>query len=128
MLELALRSSGKPVLLKDIGKSQGISKGYLEHIARMLRTAGLIVSSRGARGGYMLARDPEDINLREIVQAVEGPLNLVECVSSSSVCDKVQNCVTREVWQKLSNSLKDTLSSVTLRDMLKIEDNKKKTG
>ena len=78
MLELALNYGNGTMLLKEVAQSQDISVGYLEQIIPNLKAAGLINSSRGAHGGYELARPPEEINLKEIVEALEGPLSLIE--------------------------------------------------
>ncbi len=118
MLELALNYGEGIMLLKDIAKNQDISVGYLEQIIPNLKAAGLINSSRGAHGGYALARPPEEINLKEIVEALEGPLSLIECVNSPETCDRVKICVTRDIWGELGEKLDSTLESKTLYDLV----------
>jgi len=124
MLELALNYGKGPVLLKDIAKRQEISEGYLEHLLPPLKAAGCINSSRGAHGGYQLAKAPSQITIKEIVQALEGPLFPVECVSSPSVCQRVRFCVTRDIWKELGEKISQTLESVTLQDMVERQNNK----
>ena len=118
MLELALCYGRGPTLLKDIAKRQEISEGYLEHLLPPLKIAGLINSSRGAHGGYTLAREPSKINLKEVVQALEGSLSPVGCVDSLSVCQRTGFCVTRDIWKELGEKISQTLESVTLEDMV----------
>jgi len=118
MLELASHYGKAPVLLKEIARRQEISAGYLEHIVPPLKTAGLVNSSRGARGGYTLAKPPSEITLKDVVQALEGSLSLVECVDAPSVCQRVQLCVTRDIWQEVSEKIAETLESITLQDMI----------
>lgn len=101
MLELALQYGKGPILLKDIAKRQEISEGYLEHLLPPLKSAGLINSSRGAHGGYILAKALSEITLKEIVQTLEGSLSPVECVDTPTVCQRVRSCVTRDIWKKL---------------------------
>ena len=80
LIELARSSEGKPVSLSELADKQDISKKYLESIFRMLQKKGIIRSSRGASGGYSLARDPENVILLEILEAVEGPIHLLDCL------------------------------------------------
>jgi len=128
MLELALYYGKGPVLLKDIAKREEISEGYLEHLLPPLKAAGLVNSSRGAHGGYTLAKTPSKITLREVVQALEGPLSLVECVDTPNVCQRVRFCVTRDIWKKLGEKISQTLESVTLKDMVEMQKNKGETS
>lgn len=124
MLELALQYGKGSVLLKDIAKRQEISEGYLEHLLPLLKAAGLINSSRGAHGGYTLAKAPSQITLKEIVQALEGSLSPVECVDAPTVCQRVRSCVTRDIWKKLGEKMSETLVSVTLKDMVEMQKDK----
>ena len=128
MLELALYYGKGTVLLKDIAKREEISEGYLEHLLPPLKTAGLVNSSRGAHGGYTLAKTPSEITLREVVQALEGPLSPAECVGTPNVCQRVRSCVTRDIWKKLGEKISQTLESVTLKDMVEMQKNKGETS
>ena len=119
MLELALHYEKGAVLLKDIAKNQEISEGYLEHIVPILKVAGLINSTRGAHGGYTLARDSSKITLKEVVEALEGNLAVAECVTSPKVCHRVDSCVTRDIWGQVSEKISEVLASTTLEDMVK---------
>ncbi|MEA3328164.1 MAG: Rrf2 family transcriptional regulator [Candidatus Omnitrophota bacterium] len=117
MLELALCYGREPVLLKDIAKRQAISEGYLQHLLPALKAAGLVNSTRGAHGGYMLAKPPSKITLKEVVQAMEGSLAPVRCIDAPSLCRRVRYCVTRDIWQDLRDNISRILESVTLQDM-----------
>lgn len=124
MLELALCYGMGPVLLKDIAKRQGISEGYLEHLLPPLKAAGLVSSSRGAHGGYALAKAPSEITLKEVVCVLEGSLSPVECVDAPSICQRVRSCVTRDIWKELREKISQTLESVTLKDMVERQKDK----
>ena len=124
MVNLALHYNKGYVLLKNIARSEDISAGYLEQIIPPLKTAGLILSKRGIQGGYSLAKSPSQITIKDVIKVLEGPLSLVECVDTPSVCEKVNFCVTRDVWKKLGENISQTLESVTLEDMVKISKNK----
>ena len=128
MLELALNYNKGPVLLKDISKSQEVSLKYLAQLIIPLKIAGLINSSRGAHGGYFLSRAPKDVKLSEIIVAVDGPLNLVECVGNPAICNRSNFCTTKDIWTEVSNKLSIILESYTLQHMINRYKNKKFNG
>lgn len=127
MLDLALHYGKGPVILKDVAERQEISEKYLGHLVSPLKAAGLISSSRGAHGGYILSRPPQAITLGEIIRAVEGNLALVECVSAPSVCHRVSFCVTRDIWNEMHNKMMEILESATLQDMVQRHKQKQKS-
>jgi Rrf2 family protein len=114
MVALAADHGNKPMFLKDIAASEDISEKYLSLIVIPLKTAGLIRSIRGARGGYVLAREPNNISLRDIVEAVEGETCLVNCVKNPDACDRVPICPTRDLWMLLGEKINETLENITL--------------
>ncbi|HUU00063.1 MAG TPA: Rrf2 family transcriptional regulator [Myxococcota bacterium] len=114
MIELALRNGQGPVVMGKIAKSQGISRKYMHSLLTSLKSAGLVHSVRGASGGYVLAELPEKITAGEVVKALEGPFALVDCVTDSSVCDRVDSCVTREVWKQVGEAAEKVLSDITI--------------
>ena len=118
MLDLAIHQGARPVLLKDIAKRQEISEKYLGHLISALKSARLITSSRGAHGGYSLARPPRDISLAEVVQAAEGSVSLVECISSPEICSRVECCVTRDLWNEINSQMLTVLIGTTLEDLI----------
>ncbi|MCJ7652445.1 MAG: Rrf2 family transcriptional regulator [Actinobacteria bacterium] len=117
MLDLAVNGEGELVLLKEIAERQGISKRYLEHMMTLLRNKGLVVAERGARGGYRLARRPEEIRLDEIFTALEGEIAPVECVRDVSICDRAGGCVVRDLWCDMTRAMKGVLAGETLADL-----------
>jgi len=118
MLELALNYNSGYTFLKNIAKKEDISEKYLSQLVIPLKARGLIASSRGAHGGYRLAKEPSLITIKDIVQTLEGDISLVECVNNPSVCKRASGCVTRDVWEILDDKISDTLSSITLKDLL----------
>ncbi len=118
MLDLALHHGGGPVMLKDISKRQGISQKYLWNLINPLKTAGLVKSTRGAHGGFTLAREPSGIFVTEILQVLEGSLCLVDCVENPSACEKSAACVARDIWCLAAGNLRQTLESVSLARMV----------
>jgi Rrf2 family cysteine metabolism transcriptional repressor len=126
MVDLAIHNGESPVLLRDIAKRQQLSERYLEQLVLSLKAAGLVKSIRGAHGGFMLAKAPEEIRLSEIFQVLEGPLGLVECVDDPASCSRVDSCVTRDIWQELKDGIASILDSKTLQDLAEQQDIKDK--
>ncbi|MFA9452339.1 MAG: Rrf2 family transcriptional regulator [Candidatus Aminicenantaceae bacterium] len=121
MLNLALHydDGQKAHILKHVSDEEEISIRYLEQIIIPLKINKLVKSIRGAGGGYILARNPADIRLSEILYALEGTCCLVECVEDDEYCQRTPNCVTHEVWEEASLMLKNYFESITLEDLVK---------
>jgi Rrf2 family protein len=118
MVELASGYGKGPIELKEIARREEISLKYLEQVFIPLRTAGLVKSIRGSKGGYSLAKSPSEIYLSEIVEVLEGPIEIVDCLRDSKHCRKASHCVTREVWREVSQAIQNILSSITLEELL----------
>ena len=118
MLDLAVHNGEGFIFLNDIASRQEVSVNYLGQLIPALKQAGLIESSRGAHGGYVLAREPGDIILGEIVRALEPDLSIVPCVTSPEVCHRVDRCVTHDIWSRMRESMMGVLDSVTLQQMV----------
>lgn len=125
LLDLAEHQRDKPVQLKDIARRQNISLHYLEHIITPLVGAGLVRSTRGARGGLNLTKKPKDVKLSEIIQLLEGINTPVDCIGNPESCDRSDYCVTREVWNEVKNAIDTTLESITLQDLVERQKQKK---
>lgn len=102
--------------LKEIAESMDISAKFLEEIAADLRQAGLIEAKRGASGGYRIARDPKKIKISQIVEAIEGPVRVLEC--QAGACPKSSYCSSKNLWLFLEKSLNKTLNQTSLDDVL----------
>ena len=118
MLDLALHYGEGPILLKDVAKREQISERYLEQIILSLKAAGLVNSTRGARGGFMLAKPPSQIRLIEVMQVSEGSTAPVECVSDPEICSRASLCVTRDIWLEMKTAINEILESTTLQDLV----------
>jgi Rrf2 family transcriptional regulator, cysteine metabolism repressor len=132
MVELARRGretdggSDPVVPLAEIAAGNGLPLAYLEHLVARLRKAGLVDSRRGSRGGYMLARAPEQITMAEVVEALEGSIAPIECISQSAdgsiVCareaDPEHVCPTKLLWTRVRFSIVRTLMETRLADLL----------
>lgn len=127
MLNLGLHYGKGPVLLKDIAKEEDISEKYLSQIIIPLKSAGLVRSIRGAHGGYMLAKEPSQITLKEIVGILEGDLSFVECVKNPSVCNRTTLCTTRKIWNHLEEKIQEVLNRIKLSDLIQMHKTRKDT-
>jgi Rrf2 family cysteine metabolism transcriptional repressor len=126
MLDLANNYGSGPVLLKDISRRQEISLKYLDRIFSSLKASGLVKTFRGAKGGFVLDNHPAKITLENIVESLEGPLNLVECLGNKDFCHRINSCVTRDIWCELSKAMEIVLRTTSLQDLLIRGKDKKK--
>jgi Rrf2 family protein len=120
-VELAAVGTGEPVKADDIAEAQSIPLNFLENILAELRRAGIVESRRGAAGGYLLARPPEEISLADVIRAVEGPLANVRGLSPDALRYEGSAECLRDVWVALRASVRAVLEQVTLTDVAKGE-------
>ena len=118
MVDMAMHHDGKPMLVKDIAKRQQVSGKYLEHVLLLLKKRGFVRSVPGAKGGYLLARDPASVTVGELVESLEGSLAPVDCVVREDVCPRSGACVTRDIWIALWDGMRRILDSFTLSQMV----------
>ncbi len=121
MVDLASRYGQGVVSTSSLAQMQGVSEAYLEQLMSLLKKEGLVESTRGAGGGYMLSREPSSINIGDILFALEGNTSVTDCVGrcgESSSCSNTASCVTRPLWLKLQSSIDEVLNKTTLADVL----------
>ena len=126
MIEIARHYGKDPVSLKAIEEKQKISRQYLQQLMPALKREGLIRVTKGKNGGFMLARPPSRIKIGEIINAQEGEIALVDCVSDKGLCDFQGQCPSRDIWVEASRRLNDYFNSLTLEDVLQTGQTKKK--
>jgi Rrf2 family protein len=127
LLDLAVHQGEGMVLLKDIARRQEVSLPYLEHLITPLITAGLVKSTRGARGGVLLIRPPAEVKLTEVVLLLEGSIAPVDCVNDPKVCSRAAACVTRDIWIQIKDAMTQVLDSTTLQDLVERQRQKEQT-
>lgn len=119
MIDLAENNTGNPISLKDVAARQGISDKYLEQIIAVLNKAGYVRSIRGAQGGYLLRREPQEYTVGMILRLTEGSLAPVACVEDDAqTCDRANSCVTAMVWRKINDAVNDVVDHITLQDLV----------
>jgi Rrf2 family protein len=118
MAEIASETTGKGVYQKDIAKRQSISLKYLDSIIQGLKSANLIVNSKGKKSGYILTRDPKDITMLDIHEAFENGICIIECLSPYVKCDREATCNAKTFWNDLNTIIIGYFKSITLQDML----------
>ena len=120
LIDLALYSENEAVSIQSIADRQTISYSYQEQLVGKLRKAGLVSSVRGAQGGYMLAKPAEEISVGDVLRALEGNLEAVTCPGNqeNSSCEGADLCVTRYVWQRINDSIKDAVDTIMLDQLV----------
>ena len=130
MIDLARYSEVEPVSINSIAARQNISERYLEQLVALLRKAGLVKSIRGATGGYILAKDAAEISVGDILRALEGSLEPVKCAAfySEEGCMASDGCVTKYVWQKINDSINETVNQMMLDELVRESKNLNPAG
>jgi Rrf2 family protein len=118
MLELAASKNNVPVQLRTIAARQNISIKYLEQLMATLKAGGFVRSVRGSKGGYILAKPPNQIKLDRVFSCLEGPLTIVECVENDNFCNRAADCTPRLLWAQLQAAIMRVLKSTTLQDLV----------
>lgn len=125
LIEIGMRED-EYVKLKDAAKKQDISLKYLEQISSLLQKAGLVISSRGANGGYKLAKNAEDYTILEILEVTEGNMAVVSCLEDEkNQCSRYKFCSTIDLWEGLNAVIKEYLEGRNLKELI---DKEKKYG
>ena len=129
VIDLAKYAKNEPVSLSDVAERQDISISYLEQLMAKLKKAGIVQSTRGAQGGYSLAKNPETISVGEILRALEGSLSPVDCSAvdgeGETECSASNFCVTKYVWKRINDSINDTVNNMFLSELLAESENVK---
>ena len=118
IIELAAHHGAGPLQIRAIAERQDISVKYLEQLMAMLKAAGFVKSVRGAKGGYLLDRPPEQIKVSEVFNALEGPVVMVECVENQNYCARIADCIARQLWIEVQEAVEGVLKAVTLQDLV----------
>jgi Rrf2 family protein len=130
MIELGRQDGGEPTALKAIAEAEGLPLSYLEHVVADLKRAGLVTSTRGAHGGYQLARTADDIAMDEVVLALEGSVAPMDCfvtlpperVACSHEGDAGQACSTRLLWMRVQGGVLKALHGTTLGELVEFSE------
>lgn len=125
MINLAVNFDKGYTYLKDVAESEKISEKYLSLIVIPLKTAGLLTTSRGIHGGYILSKKPSEISAREIVEVLEGDMCLVGCIKNDKYCSKSGNCSAQDIWMGLSEKIIEYLDSINLEELVRLQNEKK---
>ena len=119
MIDLAENSTGDPISLKDVAKRQDISDKYLEQIISVLNRAGFVKSVRGAQGGYLLKKEPQEYTVGMILRLTEGSLAPVACLDGDeNDCERQESCVTLILWKKIYDAVSGVVDHTTLQDLV----------
>lgn len=133
MIDLTLHSESEPTSIASIAARQRISESYLEQLIARLKKAGLVTSIRGASGGYTAARPAEEISVGDVLRALEGSLEPVDCPGlTEDGCEGADVCVTKYVWKRINESINRTVDEIKLSDLVResreVQSRKQNTG
>jgi FeS assembly SUF system regulator len=117
MAHLAESGAGAQHNAREVAERTGLPAPMVSKILKALTREGLLASNRGAKGGYSLARSPEDISVPEMIAALEGPIGLTECAVHPGACSQESSCHVREPWQRINQVVRDALARITLADL-----------
>lgn len=120
IIDLARYSEEEPVSISSIAARQGISERYLEQLVALMKKAGLVKSIRGASGGYVLAKQAKKVSVGDVLRSLEGSLEPVKCAAfySEEGCTASDGCVTKYVWQRINDSINETVDKIMLDELV----------
>lgn len=119
MYELARNYDKGPLTIREIASRQDVSISYLEQLLNKLRKSKLIKSQKGPGGGYVINKKPEDISVGMILNSLEGPVAIAQCLDPTAKgCKRVDGCVARLLWKSLGEKIEDFLNTINLNDLL----------
>jgi Rrf2 family protein len=118
MADIARYGADGPVPLSDVAERQGISRLYLSQLAMLLRHSVLLKSVWGNKGGYVLARPAGTVTLLEIMEAVDGPVSIIDCVAVPGACERASYCECIGVWRDINDAITRTLDKYSLPDLI----------
>ena len=121
LIELSILESSGPVSLSDIATNQNIELNYLEQLFRKLRIAGIVRSIRGRNGGYIYAKNPSNISIKEVMHAVDEVLDATKC-NGTSTCNNGKKCSTHDLWHDLNILVEDYLEKITINNLVESTD------
>ncbi|MBN1804801.1 MAG: Rrf2 family transcriptional regulator [Sedimentisphaerales bacterium] len=125
ILELAENYGEGPLQLRIIARDQGVSVKYLEQLMAMLKSAGVVRSVRGSRGGYILAKTPAQIKVSDCFECLEGSVITTECIEDENYCQRESNCIAKQLWNDVQTAVMQVLESMTLQNLVdRAKDNK----
>jgi Rrf2 family transcriptional regulator, cysteine metabolism repressor len=124
MVQLGRRYGTGPASLAEIALDEDLPRAYLEQLVTSLRDAGLVTSTRGARGGYELGAAPDQIRMSDVLRALEGPIAPMICASDAQehqACDRSARCTVNVLWVRVRDAITSTLDSMTLADLVPVQ-------
>ena len=119
MIDVALNQATGPVTLNDIAERQSISVKYLWQVINPLKASGFLRVTRGSKGGYVMARRPDEITMLEVLTTLEGPISILKCLTHEEDCPRVHSCIGRTVWMEVNNAVEKALGNLTLAEVLR---------
>jgi len=118
LAELASADNNFPLSLRKLSERESVSMKYMKQIMPKLESAGLVISVRGVKGGYILGRDSSKITIKDVFEALGGDMELAPCIINPSFCEKYNGCASRRVWEVLNSHIMRFLEKITIKDLI----------
>lgn len=118
LVDLAVNSRTAAVPISSIAQRQDISEGYLEQLIAKLRKAGIVASTRGAHGGYKLAKPADDIFVGDVLRVLEGNIDPIDCPGLTGDCAGGDSCVTKKLWKRINDGVNEIIDEMTLESLI----------
>jgi Rrf2 family protein len=118
LVDLTVHGKREAVSISSIAQRQGLSEGYLEQLMARLKKAGFVQSTRGARGGYRLAYAPEEISVGDVLRALEGSIEPIDCPGIDGGCGAADSCVTMNLWKRINDGVNKIVDETTLQSLI----------
>ncbi len=118
LIDLAAHIDQGPTLVREIAEREDISVRYLEQLLLPLKAAGMVRAIRGANGGFTLAKNPEEINLRDVIHIMEGSTSFTECTDNADICPRADICVLRDSWIEVTDAANKVMEATTLQVLI----------
>lgn len=118
LIDLARHDAGGPVRTADISARTGVTVRFIEQILKPLKRDGLVLSTRGAAGGYALALPPQEVSLAHVIRTIEGALSLTRCCENPALCARLDDCPTHKAWLRVSRVMEAELEGISLRELM----------
>lgn len=118
LIALARKNLTSPQMISEIANSEDIPQEFLSKIFRTLATAGLLKSHRGAKGGFSFGKSPSEISMLEVIEVIEGKININACVNSTTKCNKNENCKMKNVWTNIQQNIVQNLKNTSIADLI----------
>lgn len=118
LLSMAEKPKGTVFMRSELSKISNVPDSFLGKIMQNLAKSGILISERGKKGGFRLEKDPDEVNMYDVITSIEGDIEITDCIADNGYCEKAPYCNVHQVWCSIQSNLTKQLSGITLKDLL----------